>query len=127
MNRTIKVGMIICMLMGMILGLIFYSGRLENRVDSLESSIEASKQVEVQEEVGTIEGQYTMITDLNSVMYVNEVKTDTTDAVFWTDTNGIKGFDVTCGTTHYRYIEGHIIGKQLALYAPYINIMDGEY
>lgn len=71
-----------------------------------------------------LEAPYTQITDLSSVMYVNRVTIDTTNAVYWTDVNGISGFDVTMGDTLYRYVEGHIQGRQLALYAPYISYMD---
>lgn len=81
-------------------------------------------QIETMTETPTLEAQYTMITDLSTVMYIDRVVTDTDNAVYWTDTNGVSGFDVVVGTTHYRYVEGHIMGRQLYLYAPYINIID---
>lgn len=70
------------------------------------------------------EGPYTMITDLASFMYINGVSGDIEGAVHWTDVNGVSGFDVTVNSTHYRYVEGHIPLPQLALYAPYLNIVD---
>jgi len=72
-----------------------------------------------------IDKPYTMITNLCSSMYINSV-TIPSDALKWTDVNGVSGFDITVGTTHYRYVEGHIMGSQLYLYAPYINIIDDE-
>ena len=81
-------------------------------------------QIETMTETPAIESQYTMITDLSTVMYVDSVTVDMEDAVYWTDTNGVSGFDVVVGTTHYRYVEGHIMGSQLYLYAPYINIIE---
>ena len=83
-------------------------------------------QIETMTETPTLEAQYTMITDLSTVMYVDSVTMDMKDAVYWTDTNRVSGFDVVRGTTHYRYVEGHIMGSQLYLYAPYINIIDDE-
>ena len=49
-----------------------------------------------------------------------------TDTEYWTDVNGVSGFDIVRGTSHYRYVEGHIVGSQLYLYAQYINIIDDE-
>ena len=73
---------------------------------------------ELQAETQPTEAPYTMITNLSSAMYINSV-TVPSDALHWTDTNGISGFDVTVGTTHYRYVEGHVEPLQLNLYAPY--------
>ena len=81
-------------------------------------------QIETMTKIPTLEEKYTMITDLSTVMYVDSVTVDMEDAVYWTDTNGVSGFDVVLGTTHYRYVEGHIMGSQLYLYAPYINIIE---
>lgn len=81
-------------------------------------------QIETMTKIPTLEEKYTMITDLSTVMYVDKVIVDMEDAVYWTDTNGVSGFDVVRGTTHYRYVEGHIMGSQLYLYAPYINIIE---
>lgn len=81
-------------------------------------------QIETMTKIPTLEEKYTMITDLSTVMYVDSVTVDMEDAVYWTDTNGVSGFDVVVGTTHYRYVEGHIMGSQLYLYAPYINIIE---
>jgi hypothetical protein len=72
------------------------------------------------------EGKYTMITNLSSAMYVNSV-TVPPDALRWTDTNGVSGFDVTVGTTHYRYVEGHIEPLQLNLYAPYLYVEENIF
>jgi hypothetical protein len=71
--------------------------------------------------------QYTMITNLSSAMYVNSVIVDTDNAIYWTDTNGVSGFDVTVGTTHYRYVEGHIEALQLSLYAPYLYVEENIF
>jgi hypothetical protein len=72
------------------------------------------------------EGKYTMITNLSSAMYVNSV-TVPSDALRWTDVNGVSGFDVTVGTTHYRYVEGHIEPLQLSLYAPYLYVEENIF
>jgi hypothetical protein len=71
-------------------------------------------------------GKYTMITNLSSAMYINSVIVPP-DALRWTDTNGVSGFDVTIGTTHYRYVEGHIEPLQLNLYAPYLYIEENIF
>jgi sugar lactone lactonase YvrE len=71
--------------------------------------------------------QYTMITNLSSAIYVNKVTVDTDNAIYWTDTNGVSGFDVTVGTTHYRYVEGHIEALQLNLYAPYLYVEENIF
>lgn len=81
-------------------------------------------QIETMTETPVLEAPYTMITDLSTVMYVDRVLVDTSEAIYWTDTNGVSGFDVVVGTSHYRYVEGHIMGSQLYLYAPYINIIE---
>jgi len=81
-------------------------------------------QIETMTKIPTLEEKYTMITDLSTVMYVDSVTVDTENTIYWTDVNGVSGFDITEGTTHYRYVEGHIMGSQLYLYAPYINIID---
>jgi len=69
---------------------------------------------------------YTMITNLCSSMYINSV-TIPTDALHWTDVNGVSGFDITVGTTHYRYVEGHIEPLQLNLYAPYLYVEENIF
>jgi predicted nucleic acid-binding Zn ribbon protein len=71
-------------------------------------------------------GKYTMITNLSSAMYINSVIIPK-DALRWTDVNGVSGFDVTIGTTHYRYVEGHIEPLQLNLYAPYLYIEENIF
>jgi hypothetical protein len=76
---------------------------------------------QLQAEPQAIEAPYTMITNLCSSMYINSV-TIPTDALRWTDVNGVSGFDITVGTTHYRYVEGHIEPMQLNLYAPYLYV-----
>ena len=93
-----------------------YMGELQEQ-DEIIAQLQAEPQA--------IEAPYTMITNLCSSMYINSV-TIPTDALKWTDVNGVSGFDITVGTTHYRYVEGHIMGSQLYLYAPYINIIDDE-
>jgi len=69
---------------------------------------------------------YTMITNLCSSMYINSV-TIPTDALRWTDVNGVSGFDITVGTTHYRYVEGHIEPMQINLYAPYLYVEENIF
>jgi hypothetical protein len=81
---------------------------------------------QLQAEPQATEGKYTMITNLSSTMYVNSV-TVPKDALRWTDTNGVSGFDVTVGTTHYRYVEGHIEPLQLNLYAPYLYVEENIF
>jgi hypothetical protein len=82
---------------------------------------------QLQAQTPPTEGKYTMITNLSSAMYVNSVTVDTDNAIYWTDTNGVSGFDVTVGTTHYRYVEGHIEALQLNLYAPYLYIEENIF
>ena len=81
---------------------------------------------ELQAEPKEIEQPYTMITNLCSSMYINSV-TIPKDAIKWTDVNGVSGFDVTVGTTHYRYVEGHIEPLQLNLYAPYLYVEENIF
>jgi hypothetical protein len=77
---------------------------------------------ELQAETKPIDKEYTMITNLSAVMYVKSVTIDTDNAIYWTDVNGVSGFDITVGTTHYRYVEGHVEPPQLSLYAPYLYV-----
>jgi hypothetical protein len=81
---------------------------------------------ELQAQPQATEGKYTMITNLSSAMYINSVIIPK-DALRWTDTNGVSGFDVTIGTTHYRYVEGHIEPLQLNLYAPYLYVEENIF
>ena len=81
---------------------------------------------ELQAEPKEIEHPYTMITNLCSSMYINSV-TIPKDAIKWTDVNGVSGFDVTVGTTHYRYVEGHIDPMQINLYAPYLYVEENIF
>ena len=81
---------------------------------------------ELQAEPKEIEQPYTMITNLCSSMYINSVIIPK-DAIKWTDVNGVSGFDVTVGTTHYRYVEGHIEPLQLNLYAPYLYVEENIF
>jgi len=81
---------------------------------------------ELQAEPKEIEQPYTMITNLCSSMYINSV-TIPKDAIKWTDVNGVSGFDVTVGTTHYRYVEGHIDPMQINLYAPYLYVEENIF
>jgi hypothetical protein len=81
---------------------------------------------QLQAEPQATEGKYTMITNLSSAMYINSVIVPP-DALRWTDTNGVSGFDVTVGTTHYRYVEGHIEPLQLNLYAPYLYVEENIF
>lgn len=81
---------------------------------------------ELQAEPKEIEQPYTMITNLCSSMYINSV-TIPKDAIKWTDVNGVSGFDVTVGTTHYRYVEGHIEPLQINLYAPYLYVEENIF
>jgi hypothetical protein len=82
---------------------------------------------QLQAQTPPTDGKYTMITNLSSAMYVNSVTVDTNNAIYWTDTNGVSGFDVTVGTTHYRYVEGHIEPLQLNLYAPYLYVEENIF
>ena len=81
---------------------------------------------QLQAEPQPIEAPYTMVTNLCSSMYINSV-TIPSDALRWTDVNGVSGFDVTVGTTHYRYVEGHIEMPQLSLYAPYLYVEENIF
>ena len=81
---------------------------------------------ELQAQPQPINGPYTMITNLCSSMYINSV-TIPKDALRWTDVNGVSGFDVTVGTTHYRYVEGHIDPMQINLYAPYLYVEENIF
>jgi len=81
---------------------------------------------QLQAEPQPINGPYTMITNLCSSMYINSV-TIPTDALHWTDVNGVSGFDVTVGTTHYRYVEGYIEPLQINLYAPYLYVEENIF
>jgi hypothetical protein len=72
---------------------------------------------------------YTMIVNHSSPMYLSslEVPVEVMDkAIRWTHPNGVSGFDICMGDSYIRYIEGHIEGKQLPIYAPYIYI-DEEF
>jgi hypothetical protein len=89
-------------------------------IAELQTELQARQQVEPIE-------QYTMITNLCSSMYVNSVTVDTDNAVYWTDVNGVSGFDITVGTTHYRYVEGHIEARQINLYAPYLYVEENIF
>jgi hypothetical protein len=123
MNRAIKVGIVMGLMFGIIIGQMYFNNKLEQQVDILKTYTQQLES-KAAEASNITEGQYTMITDLSSVMYVEKVTIDTSEAVYWTDTNDVSGFDVVVGTTHYRYVKGHILGKQLYLYAPYLNIVD---
>ena len=81
---------------------------------------------QLQAEPQPINEPYTMITNLCSSMYINSV-TIPKDALRWTDVNGVSGFDVTVGTTHYRYVEGDIEMPQLSLYAPYLYVEENIF
>ena len=81
---------------------------------------------QLQAEPQTTEAHYTMITNLCSSMYINSV-TIPSDALHWTDTNGVSGFDITVGTTHYRYVEGHVEPMQINLYAPYLYVEENIF
>ena len=81
---------------------------------------------QLQAEPQPTEAPYTMITNLCSSMYINSV-TIPKDALKWTDVNGVSGFDVTVGTTHYRYVEGHIEPLQINLYAPYLYVEENIF
>jgi hypothetical protein len=87
-------------------------------------NIELEKQLQtaLQEKDIFKEGKYTMITNLSSSMYVNRIPKNFEGALPWTDVNGVSGFDIEVGSTHYRYVEGHIEMPQLALYAPNIHL-----
>jgi hypothetical protein len=122
MNRAIKVGIVMGLMFGMIVGQMYFNNKLEQQVDILKTYTQQLEN-KAAEASNITEGKYTMITDLSSVMYVEKVTIDTSEAVYWTDTNNVSGFDVVVGTTHYRYVEGQILGKQLSLYAPYISIV----
>jgi hypothetical protein len=123
MKRSITGGIVMGLMFGLIIGQMYFNNKLEQQVDILKTYTQQLEN-KAAEASNITEGKYTMITDLSSVMYVEKVTIDTSEAVYWTDTNDVSGFDVVVGTTHYRYVEGHIIGPQLSLYAPYLNIID---
>jgi hypothetical protein len=123
MKRPIKVGIVMGLMFGVIIGYMYQYNNLEQEVDSLKGYINKLEQAQAEKTTKVTEGRYTMITNLSAVMYVDKVTIDTSEAVYWTDTNNVTGFDVVVGTTHYRYVKGHILGKQLSLYAPYISIV----
>lgn len=84
-------------------------------------------EVETPEPISTVTTYYepyTMITNLSNALYVTSLEVHTDDAVYWVDTNGVMGFDITVGTTHYRYVKGHIPYDQLYLYAPYLYVAE---
>jgi hypothetical protein len=87
-------------------------------------NIELEKQLQIalQEKNIFKDGEYTMITNLSSSMYVNRIPKNLEGVLLWTDVNGVSGFDIEVGSTHYRYVEGHIEMPQLALYAPNIHM-----
>jgi hypothetical protein len=123
MNKSVKTFIFMTLMM---MVLLTYNAIKIGQVNEVKAEIQRLKTelAYKEQEAPALEAPYTQITDLSSVMYVNRVTIDTTNAVYWTDVNGISGFDVTMGDTLYRYVEGHIQGRQLALYAPYISYMD---
>jgi hypothetical protein len=102
--------------------LIFVQANAYNAKLQEQDTIISQLQVEPQ----PTEAPYTMITNLCSSMYINSV-TIPSDALHWTDTNGVSGFDVTVGTTHYRYVEGHVEPMQINLYAPYLYVEENIF
>lgn len=72
MSRTAKVAIVMGLMFGVIIGYMYQYNNLALEVDSLKSYInklEQTQQTEVTD--STSKGQYTMITDLSSVMYVD--------------------------------------------------------
>jgi hypothetical protein len=94
----------------------------------MEQERENDKLMEqLQQQEQTIDGEYTLITNLSSVMYLKQIPAKFDNAQPWTDVNGVSGFDVSIGNTHLRYVEGHIQGSQLSLYAPYLYIEENIF
>jgi hypothetical protein len=110
---------ILCLILTVLL---FVQANAYNRELQEQDTIISQLQAEPQ----PTEAPYTMITNLCSSMYINSV-TIPTDALRWTDTNGVSGFDITVGTTHYRYVEGHIEPMQINLYAPYLYVEENIF
>ena len=120
MNKSlIKSLILLCLILTTLL---FVQANAYNKDLQEQDTIIAQLQAEPQ----PIEANYTMITNLCSSMYINSV-TIPTDALHWTDVNGISGFDITVGTTHYRYVEGHIEAMQINLYAPYLYVEENIF
>jgi hypothetical protein len=114
------------LLFGIIIGQMYSNNKLEYKVDHLESYIEILEQAEIQEEAQraskVIEGKYTLITNLSSSIYMNSIPDNFEKIHPWTDANGVSGFDTIVGNMYLRYVEGHILMPQLALYAPNMHL-----
>lgn len=97
---------------------------MENLVKTTQEEIEKAWNNNI-----VFDEPYTMIINHSSPMYLTklELPAEVMDsAIKWTHPNGVYGFDISMGSTYVRYVEGHIDGKQLAIYAPYIYV-DEEF
>lgn len=122
-NKHINLWMIGCLILIVVIFIIpnIFMADLQEQdaqIASLQAQVEAPQ---------TIEQPYTMITNLSSSMYLNRIPAKFDNAQPWTDVNGVSGFDVTIDGTHYRYVEGHIEGSQLTLYAPYLYVEENIF
>jgi ABC-type microcin C transport system permease subunit YejE len=93
---------------------------LEEKNEKLQQQLQAMKQKSEQE--AYTEGEYTMITNLSSSIYLNRIPNNFDKIYPWEDANGVKGFDTISGDLYLRYVEGHIQWPQLALYAPEMSM-----
>lgn len=67
----------------------------------------------------TINEPYTMITNLESHLYMESITVDMSKAHSWTDINGVSGFDIYDNGCMIRYVKGHVMPDQMHWYAPY--------
>lgn len=122
MKRDIK--LILCLLFMILIFLVtMLTGIKEYRTLEVKN-IDLEKQLQTVQQDQEVykEGPYTMITNLSSSMYIDGITNDVEGAVYWTNVNGVSGFDVMISGTHYRYVEGHILPPQLVLYAPNLRL-----
>lgn len=122
MSKKESVSRILIMLVVSALGFSFLLADKNTDLKAENTKLQQQLQAIQQEKEGFKEGKYTLITNLSSSMYVNRIPKNLEGALPWTDVNGVSGFDIEVGNTHYRYVEGHIEMPQLALYAPEIHL-----
>ena len=99
---------------------IYVLKKIMNENVSLKQQLQVIKETEQKPE--DIEGQYTLITNLSSSIYLNRIPNNFEKIYPWEDINGVKGFDTVSGGLYLRYVEGHIEWPQLSLYAPEMHM-----
>lgn len=114
-------------ILGLLIIAMFAAYIINNSIDCRTTKIENAdlkQQIQAmqQEQEAYIEGEYTLITDLSSSIYLNSIPASLVKEQRWEDVNGVWFFDITKEGTHYRYVEGHIEWPQLALYAPNMHM-----